>query len=256
MNRGSGAGDGRSARRRERASDRLASAEHHGGLSDRLLPAEPAVMDPHGRQFADAPGAQAPRRRVDGAVPRHVACSDKAFVERDPGGGGGLGENLGILEVESAAEREPARGEGELRSGQLLGRVHRRAQCRWGVGAQPLRPLEREALRGSHALGRFAGGGGMRRMTLAVQRHPGGGDPIDVAEAALDALRREIGKRAHEVEEERDLGSGCRTRAISEAVGKHDQFSHTRPNDPHPENWRKLPRCEEISSLDKENATN
>ena len=101
-------------------------------------------------------------------------------------GRGRLGEDLGIVEVEAAAERQPRRGEHEGGAATALGRVRGHAHRGRHGGREALRPDERQAQRGGALLGRAAHGRGgdvVVGQRAAAQRVGRRGLPDDLVEA-------------------------------------------------------------------------
>src|SRR5438270_368854 len=85
-------------------------------FGQRLISIEPAPAHADRRQLIDAARQQSLGARSETLVARVVASSRKAGVERDAGRGGGLREDLRIVEIEPATEREPAGREREPRT--------------------------------------------------------------------------------------------------------------------------------------------
>jgi hypothetical protein len=137
-------------------------------------------------------------------VPR-VARGRQALVEHHAGGGRRLGEDLGILQVEAAAEREPARGEHERGPAAGLLRAGSDPHGGRGLGREALGPDERHPQRSGALLRGAAHGGGGRGVVgerPAPQRGARRRRPHHLVEGPLDALGDEVRERAREIEEE------------------------------------------------------
>ena len=141
----------------------------------------------------------------DGRVAALVARGGEAVVEVELGGGGRLGQDLGVLEVEAAAEGEPAGGEHELAAAAVLDRQRAGAHRGRRLLREALGPLQRQAQLGGAPLGRLDHPRGVRR-----DRRPGragrrwrwrASRQVTCGNASCDALGRQVAERAGEIDE-------------------------------------------------------
>ena len=158
-------------------------------------------------QPVGARGQQAAARRPRSRRrARRRRAALQAAVHADAGRRGRLGQDLRIVEVEAAAEREPAGGEHERRAAALLGRVGRRAHRGRHRRREALGPHERQPQLGRAALGgdapRSAAPPDRRRSSRSAATSCRPGVQITSSKRALDALGREVRERAAQVEEE------------------------------------------------------
>ena len=200
----------RSARRRDAvAPPRRARA---------LAPVQRAP-DPQRGQPVGARGERGPARALDRAVAAGVARGGEAVVERQPARRGRLGQDLGVVEVEAAAEREPRGREHERRAAPAprprSAATRIAADTSAGKRSGQTSGRRSSAARSSAARRTAAAAvASSARQRGAARRR--GRRPDDVVERALDALGGEVGERAGEVEEElraRALAAGGRRRS-------------------------------------------
>jgi len=118
---------------------------------DLVLAAVEAASDGQRREPVGGRAEQAARGRRGGAVAAVLARGPQAAVQRQPGGGGRLDQDLEVREVKAAREREPRGREHERPAAAVLGGVVGHAhRGRHGRGPA-LRPLERQS-QGARAL--------------------------------------------------------------------------------------------------------
>jgi hypothetical protein len=201
-----------------------------------MLAAEERAPDGQDRQLVRALGHEAPRGLLERAVTADVGRCRERLDEPQTGHRRSLGDRLGVVEVEAAAEGEPAGGEDEGRGAVLLGGQRGDAHGLPAVG-RAVGPDQRQTQLagtplGRRALGRVAAGGARRvghgeraGEDVGVRRAPG-----DAHEQAVDALGGKVGPRGREVEGEgharaRSAGAAA---ALGTVICKRYDDSHPR----------------------------
>jgi hypothetical protein len=99
-------------RERRPGGDR-SSTHRRRRLEQARLAREPAPSDADRRQLGDAAGEQPVGGGVQRPVTRLVSRGGQRQVQTEAGGGGRLGQNLGVIDVVAAAEREAAQRQRE-----------------------------------------------------------------------------------------------------------------------------------------------
>ena len=168
----------------------------------RSSPAEDEPPDADRREDLGAAGEE-PQRVVDHrAVTRLVRRGVERVAQRQVRRSGRLGQHLGVVELEAAAEREPARRQDEGAAAPALARERRDAHGRTRARG-PLGPHERQPEHG-RPLGRgelvALAGGGVGDRIAAVERVAQRGSPVELREEAVDPLRGEVGRGGHQIE--------------------------------------------------------
>ena len=185
------------------------------------------------RRSCSSAGSTVPPRVADGAA-RHpdlvvaprIARGDERAVDVEAGGGRRLGEDVGVLEVEAAAEREPPGRDREARSrSPARSRTSRRASP--SARATGKRSGHTSGMRSACAR-RCASATILVAARERLAQH--GGTPDGVADAALDAARRrgtcratQDRSRASSAPMPGACGAACRLRA---ALRELDHLSH------------------------------
>jgi len=161
---------------------------------------------------------QAPGGGVKRAVKLFVSPGRETFLEGESGCGGGLGQDLWILEVKPAAERQPCGGEREARPDSHLRRPYGCAKGCPGVGREGLGPDQRQP-----QFSRARGGGRTKAHTPGVTvqraRH---GHPFHFPKQPLDSLRGEVGEGTGEIKEKRRTRLRTRPGAVGQLLGEDD----------------------------------
>ena len=156
-------------------------------------PASPASSRPSSSIAGSSSIPLERSRRRDGVQPpivAGIAGGLKAVVERHAGGGRRLGERLGVLEVEAAAECEPAGGEREARSGAELDRADGCAQSTRRVSAGK-RSGQTSGSRSASACACARSRTDLKSQ-LRVQRGRRHRDPVGTPDRPLDPLGRQV----------------------------------------------------------------
>ena len=162
----------------------------------------PRATDSAGSRSAPAPS----RRRDAASIAPSRRSSRAAFRQpssRRPGGRTRLGEDLEVVEVEAAREREPRRRQHERPAAALLGRVVRDAHRGRHRHRPALRPLQRQAQRRGALLREvddLLHVAEVGRHGRAAQRARARRRPRHLVEGPIDPLRRQIRERRREVE--------------------------------------------------------
>ena len=181
-----------------------------------------------GRRAAPA-GGRLRRRAASGRRARSrrrglVARRREAVVEHDAGGCRRLGEDLGIVEVEAAAEREPGRGEHERGAAAGLGGQPRHAHGGRHLGREALGPDERQPQRGGALLGGAAHGrgadgvGGEAASGAARSAHAGVQETSSNARSTRSATRYVNGQERSKKNCARERSAPRSLRASSERL--------------------------------------
>ena len=121
-----------------------------------------------------------------------VAGGGEAALERDAGGAGGHAQDLGVLEVESAAEGKAHRRQREAGAGAALGGERRGAQSMTGVGREAVGPHQWEAGGAGLPLGQGAGGVEAEPARAAFETNRRCGKPFHFAQYSLDSLSHQV----------------------------------------------------------------
>ena len=205
-----------------RAGGRAARCPLAGGgrLGQPVLAAEQRAADDEHGQRVGALGQQSQRRLLHRAIAAQLAGGVQALFEAEVGGGGRLGQDLGVVDVVAAAEGQAAGGEDELRGAAALdgkgGDAH---------GAAPGRRLRLGPdQRHLQLVGAVLDGAALRGgVARARQGLADGRLPAHIGEAPVDALGGQIRPRRREVEEEahaRSHGRRMRLRTSGPPLGQ------------------------------------
>ena len=205
-----------------RAGGRAARLPAPGGgrLGQAVLAAEQRAADDEHGQRVGALGQQAQRGPLHRPVAAQLAGGVQALVEAQVGGGGRLGQDLGVVDVVAAAEGQAAGREDELGGAAALdgegGDAHRAAPGRRLLLGPDQRHLQ--------LAGALLDGAALRgEVARARQGVADGRLPAHIGEAPVDALGGQIRPRRREVEEEahaRTRGRRMRLRTSGTPLGQ------------------------------------
>ena len=222
---------GPGSRRRPARSSRAAAT----ACAEPALAAEQRVPDAHRRQAVGARDQQLAPGAIDERVAALIGRRAPHLERPDPGGRGGLGEDLRVLDVVVTAEHQPRGGKHEQRAAAALGGQRRHAHRPPHARAQARRVDERQLqLRGALrdrpeiAVGAVAG-----------QRDAACRAPPQAGQQAIGALGQQVrvGRGEVEVQGRRDrAATGCRllrhdrrhrmTALWSEAAMNRGEYPH------------------------------
>ncbi len=178
-----------------------------------MLAAEQASADADGRKLSEPA-----RGGVERCVKCLVACGRETLLKRQACGGGGLGEHLGIVEVEAATKSEPCRGERKAGAGAELGCARGGPERDRRGSRESLWPHERQPQLSGTAFCLDTEASNLRMAGWLTGRW----DPIHLAEQTLDSLSGEVRVGTREIEEERGRSSQAPAGSVCESFGEAD----------------------------------